>query len=319
MLESIFNWHDYLELNIDLKHLQTEEEAFNHWKEVGLEQMRLCNKKQLNVCNEFGNEIICYIPYYYYLIKNNLFFENKITTYQGMKPFYCFLKSEQIIEKNEKRYWLRPEDRPFLVNTCEHNEVFNEKFRENFNYIDFYKNKFFVYEKPLLIIHNKYNNEWSEKPINFLDKNTLQEIFLKLKNKYQIVYIRPKVRNQNKGYSDDHTDFVDDLKDYELIEEKFKEEIITFYDLLDNNKYTYNELILHLFSNCKNYICVQGGNSYLISYFFQNMIVYHKRGDEITQTRNTYNGWIQKMNNIKDKNLIVCNNYEILLDKLQIF
>jgi hypothetical protein len=86
-----FIWSDYIELNKDLTNIKTKKDAEKHWNTIGMKQMRLCNKLQLNVINEFGNEIVLYIPYYYYLYSNNLLFDNKITTYKVMKPFNCFL------------------------------------------------------------------------------------------------------------------------------------------------------------------------------------------------------------------------------------
>ena len=68
--------------------------------------MRLCNKKQLEVINEFSNELLLYIPYYYYLYNNNLLFDNKIITYKGMKPLYYFINTDNIIEKEETIYFL---------------------------------------------------------------------------------------------------------------------------------------------------------------------------------------------------------------------
>lgn len=83
MVKNLFVLEDYKELNKDIT-FNTDEEYMNHWNEIGLHQMRLCNKKQLIVNNEFGNEIVLYICYYYYLFVNNLLFDNKITTYKGM-------------------------------------------------------------------------------------------------------------------------------------------------------------------------------------------------------------------------------------------
>ena len=64
---TIFIWDIYsLKMNI-----KTKEDAEKHWNKIGMKQMRLCNKLQLNVVNEFGNEIVLYIPYYYYLYSNH--------------------------------------------------------------------------------------------------------------------------------------------------------------------------------------------------------------------------------------------------------
>ena len=96
--KELFNYNDYIELNKDLTHLKNNEDILNHWNNIGIKQMRLCNKKQLEIINEFGNETILYLPYYYYLYKNNLLFDNKIITYKGMKPFYYFLDTNNTVK-----------------------------------------------------------------------------------------------------------------------------------------------------------------------------------------------------------------------------
>jgi hypothetical protein len=330
-----FIWNDYLELNTDLKDIKTKEDAENHWNNFGIKQMRLCNKLQLNVINEFGNELILYIPYYYYLYSNNLLFDNKITTYKGMKSFYCFLDTNKhIIEKEDKRHWVNYFDRPFLVNNNEHVQHFDDSFRKMVNYKDFYKNdNEFLFDKPMLIVHNKYNVEWGEKPINFFSLESLDKIFSTLSDKYQIVYIRPKNSFiSNSGYSYDENNIVDELQDYELIENKYKNTVITFNSILEKyqiysllkkySDYTYNKIILKLFSNCENYICIQGGSAYLTSYFFKKMLILHIRGDEITNhnfNNNCYNGWVLNMNNEPNKVLTVCRHNDDVTNNLHIF
>ena len=65
-INNLFNWKDYVELNPDINNCENDDkietnEAEQHWKNIGSNQMRLCNNKQLEVVNEFGNEIILYV------------------------------------------------------------------------------------------------------------------------------------------------------------------------------------------------------------------------------------------------------------------
>ena len=73
-----------------------------------------------------------------------------------------------------------------------------------------------------------------------------------------------------------------------------------------------------LYSNCENYISVQGGSSHLISYFYKKIIILHKKGDEVKS--GCYNGWY-KNNNYKEENkkLIICKNENQILQNLNIF
>jgi len=314
----MFNYADYLELNKDLTWLHTKEDAEKHWVDIGSKQMRLCNKKQLEIIDEFGNEVILYIPYYFYLYKKELLFDNKIKTYKGMKAFYYFLNDNCIIEKNVRRHYIPPNQRPLLINDDDHVKKFNENYWVQPPYKSIYKNNIIYFDKPILVIHNKYNIEWGKIPYNFLNLEILRSIFNKLHDKYQIIYIRPSNKMPDENFSYDHNIIVDEFGDYELIENEFKDKVITYNNLIKKLNYTYNELLLMLYSNCENYISVQGGSAYLMSYFFNKMIVLHKKGAEVRA--GSYDGWF-KNNNYKEENkkLIICNNEDEIMQNLNVF
>jgi len=308
--KDLFNWKDYIDLNPDIKkYVKTKDEAINHWKNIGLKEMRLCNKKQLEVINEFGNELVLYIPYYYYLYKKGLLFDNKITTYKGMRPYYYFVKPENIIEKNKPREWIATEDRNLIVNNYEHIDNFDYKFWIPPPYKQHYKNNVFKYNKPLLIIHNKYNIEWHTAPINFINESVLDDILSMLVDKYQIIYIRPSNKKNildTKGFSTDHNTIKEDLQDFELIRSKYNDKVIIFDDLLEKHNYSYNELKLMIYANCDNYVCTQGGGSHFTIYFFDKMSILHKYGRELE--RGAYTGWYLKGNDMKNKIIKVATN-----------
>ena len=147
-------------------------------------------------------------------------------------------------------------------------------------YREVYKNSYFIYDKPLLIIHNKYTIEWGENPINYIDKKTLIEICSMCKDKYNIIYLRPNIGNivNDKGSSYDL-----DLNEEEIFNEY---DVINGNNLYNDSKDKYNinnfnhfQLLLH--SCCDKYISVQGGNSVLASYFGGTNIVYAIKGKEL--------------------------------------
>ena len=315
--KNLFNYKDYLKLNKDLIYLNNKKNAEQHWVDIGSKQMRLCNKKQLEVNNEFGNEVILYIPYYFYLYTNNLLFDNKIITYKGMKPFYYFLDDNCIIERNIQRTYIFPNNRPLLINDNEHVKNFNINFWIQPPYKSIYKNNIILFDKPILVIHNKYNIEWGIKSINCFNLNILRTIFNKLEDKYQIIYIRPSNKVIDPNFSYDHNTILDNFNDDELIENEFKDKVIIFNNLIKKFNYTYNELLLMLYSNCENYISVQGGSTYLINYFFNKMIILHKQGDEIKA--GSYDGWYKNNYKEENKNLIICKNEEEIIENLNIF
>ena len=320
-INNLFNWKDYVELNPDINNCENDDkietnEAEQHWKNIGSNQMRLCNNKQLEVVNEFGNEIILYVPYYYYLHENN-----KITTYKGMKPFYYFMKPENIIEKNKPRKWITPKERYLVVNNDEHVKEFDKRFWLAPPYKQIYKNNIFKYDKPLLIIHNKYNIEWNLFPINFIKESVLDKILSGLVDKYQIIYIRPSNKKNilnTKGYSEDSNMITEDLKDFELIKSKYNNKVIIFDDLLEKHNYSYNELKLMIYANCDNYICTQGGGSHFTTYFFEKMSLLHINGNELGC--GAYDGWYMTVNNINNKILKISTNEPEFIDNtIQLF
>jgi len=310
---NIFIWQDYIELNADLD-IKTEIEAKEHWNNIGFNQLRLCNKKQLIVRNEFGNELVLFIPYYYYLYINNLLFDNKIYTYFGMRPYYFFVKPENIIERNEIRSYTHPSNNFLLINNLEYVTHFNKKFWIPPPYISIYKNNIVEHDKPLLIIHNKYNIEWDIMAYNYIDVQTLDKILSLLVDKYQIIYIRQSNNVINKGFSIDSNAVLNDLEDYQLIKQKYSN-VLLFNDILEKNNYSYNELVVKVFSDCTDYISVQGGNSYLISYFAKKMAIYHKVGGEIGSNYNAYEGWFTYMNEY-EKNILVSDDYNSFIDNI---
>ena len=318
-MNRMYCYQDYITLNPDLQHLN-EKEAIIHWNTLGYAAMRLCNKAQLDVVSEFGDEIVLYASYYYYLVKNGLFFNNKITTYKGMKDYYYFIDKSNIIEKDDLRKWIPEKKRPLLVNNGAHCHKFNTKYWYPVPYKLHFKNSKFVYDKPLMIIQNKYNIEWRNAPINFFSVDTLDTMFSLLKDKFQIIYIRPSntIINMDKYlFSDDHNTICEQLKDFELIKSKYNNDVLIFDDLLLKEKVSYNHLKLELFASCDNYISVQGGCAYFSSFFFKNMLILHKKGHEISAGE--YSGWFMDTYPVANKNLQVAQTESQLIELLDIF
>jgi hypothetical protein len=294
----------YKKLNPDLKDLE-KNELIIHWQTKGIYEKRLYSEKQLIVSNEFGNEVIFYIPYFYYLYKNNLLFDNKITTYNGMRPFYYFLKQEQLIEISLKRRHNRlVEIFPFINNLLSDTSEYGQlEIDRTCMLPPPYKNLYEInpLDKPLLILHNKGVTDLCSMQ-NYIQVDILDLLFDKLKNKYQIIYIRPKNSWELNGFSSDK-EFIqnENIKDYDydLIKNKHCN-IITIDNLCKKyNSMQYNDIILQLYSSCENYISAQGGSSWLMTYFYKQMVIYHKEGGE----KECYfdPSWMYQMNDFKNK------------------
>ena len=251
---------------------------------------------------EFGYELQLVIPYAYYLYKNNLLKQTASTFFT--KELYYFSNNHQ--EKYSKRECIEPNNVPNKyphVTELNYDEYLPPPYKENF------KNDYFIFDKPIMIIHNKYNEEWLGPPVNFIDKDTLEKIFSTFHSKYQIIYIRPQ---SNNIVSDGCEIF--DLKEKELF---------SVYGILDGNelykevkdKYNisnFNHFQLLLHSNCDHFISVQGGNSVLASYFGGTNIIFAREGHELQC--NSYNSHYKKYSNC---NVMHSNNYAEFIELIK--
>lgn len=131
-------------------------------------------------------------------------------------------------------------------------------------YREFYRvsdSRDYVYDKPLLIINNKYTREWSDDPVNFIPIDILDKLLTHLEDRYQVVYSRPIGDDAN--YSKDD-DAMLQLDEYTMITEKHPQ-VLLFQDII--GEHTYNQAQLMLHANCENFISVHGGMSLLCSMF----------------------------------------------------
>ena len=230
---------------------------------------------------EFGYELACVLPYAYHLHTTG---ELRTTT-SATKTNDMYYFSQVHHELYPTRQEGHPLNVPNPGINCEHmnyDKWTPPPYKEHFKGFDF------GITKPLLIIHNKYNQEWGGSPTNFLDIQILEKIFKLLHNKFQIIYSRP-------GNS-----FIvgDRAIVYDLVGEST---LCCTYGVLESSKLfvkfqkdfnNFNHFQLCLHANCDHFISVQGGNSYLASYFGGSNIVYAIRGEEVCH--NSFGGYFRK-------------------------
>lgn len=221
-----------------------------------------------DVCCEFGYELALVLPYIYYIhVSGKL---NSTISSKNTKELYYF--SEKHVEKYDIRKFKRIDKLP---NTTLSQDTFNYEEYLPPPYKKVFKNEEFIFEKPLLIIQNKYNTEWGGPPINFIDVNTLSKIFELCHNRYTIVYNRPKSKNiinDNSLHLD--LDELNILKKYDIIDAN---DLYERYEC----KYNFNHFQLLLHANCDHFISVQGGTSAFCCYFGGTNIIFGRRGPEI--------------------------------------
>jgi len=224
---------------------------------------------------EFGYELIAVVPWAYYLhTKGEL---TETISVKDMAPFYYF--SPHHTEVDKRRHWDNMEIAKDIPNIRIHTPQLNTEKWTPPPFKEYYKNDTFKFDKPTLIVTNKYNIEWGGPPVNFIDLDTLQWIFENYQDKYQIIYSRflPQM-----GY-DDTVDTMD-LGEFKVVREYPK--VMTIQQLYNHANYTsknitYNELQLKLYANCDKFITVQGGQPVLASYFGGVNIIFARKGQEL--------------------------------------
>ncbi|HKG06151.1 MAG TPA: hypothetical protein VKB19_06835 [Pedobacter sp.] len=227
--------------------------------------------KELAFSGEFAPELQFALPFAYWHYKNGT------------------LKSTNAAKFTKELYFFSPE----------HTESFETRSNEgNYNYEmprilysqnydmkkwepvplkETYSNAIYVYDKPVLIIANRYNMEWDGPPISFYSIENLELIISKLKHKYTIVYNRPRPQNITMDNSD-----IYDMNEFDWLEKEHPE-VILMEDLFRENKAkanNFNHLQLMIYANANKFISIHGGTATLASYFGGTNLILSKRGPE---------------------------------------
>ncbi|WP_162054846.1 hypothetical protein [Pontibacter pamirensis] len=228
--------------------------------------------KIVDYYGEFQQELSFILPFAYWHHLNGTL--KQTVSCKNTKEFYFFS------DNHEERYSERD-----AVSNYGNFEVPNMTHNISFSYAKWtrvplkerYQNTTFLYDKPLLVIANKYNVEWDESPVNFLSIALLNKIISKYKNKYQIVYNRPLYAH----IVPDNSEILD-LNEYKWLQETHPE-VIVLKDLYKRHSASlknFNHLQLLVYANCSHFISVHGGTAALASYFGGTNIILSKKGIE---------------------------------------
>jgi hypothetical protein len=241
--------------------------------------------KDFDIVGEFGVELAVIIPHIKWLSDNQML--GNISIYEKMEPFYYFAKNFKV-KQNKKR---APQIMS-IPNGQYHLKQLNLSQYSPPPYKQIYKNNIFTYNKPILVICNKHTTEWGKPPINFIDIETLINLIEKFYNKYEIFYNNPFCH-----IVDDNSAYIP-LNEIPIIRDKFPNVHIMqneFTLLKDQVNSNFNMYQLMVYSNCSNFISVQGGSAVFCSYFGGKNLILAKRGDELKV--NSYNNWFSKLSN----------------------
>ena len=265
----------------------------------------LGNKKMINVdvnACEFGYELCMVLPYVYHHFEQ----KNKINlrTCSNMKPFYYFLPENSVEYHYEKRRSTLPigtkirslhEKNPDRTEwLCPSYKTVYEKYSLNIEF-----------KKPLLLISNKYTDEWGQEPVNYLSTDCLDKLFESFSQNYDIIYNRVKSKNI---IGDDQNNL--DLNESSLL--KKYENVYDMNEILEKEDYDFNTLQLIILSKAENKISVQGGTSILSSLTGGNNLVYAVKGGELSC--DAYTSWYKDFSGCSVKNF---SSYDSLIQSAE--
>ena len=235
--------------------------------------------------NEFTWDMVRALPTCYYLEVNKI--EYTLSHKPNLSSLYYFVKNKQEVNKFSPH---NPHDTYSLQGPHLQNWL-PPPIKKDFQGI-------LNFQKPTLVINNKYSKEWQRSPKNFIDIETLDCIFSKFKDQYQILYIRPK-QEKSKDYYHDENEVLE-FNDYQFIKENHPE-VTTIYDLLDkNNDLNFNTMQFAMHATSDKHISVSGGNACLSAYFGGHLIIYDV-GCNDGSIRGIWksNSWLSKLSGSK--------------------
>lgn len=276
----------------------------------------------IDVCPEFGYEIVCSIPYAYWLHKQNKL--DKVITCKDMKPFYFFCPNV------EEKYSHRSIDNSTngvqnLPNKWIHHNA-KATFGKDYNdlsetdkikangwldysqwecppYKEYYSKNTIDLPENFIVICNRYNLEHGQKPVGFFDIECLYNMITLLTEKgYSVIYKRPS----NTEFATDPNELVNInitanvegigmITDYDLIRRLDNAYLLD--DIVKNNEGTYNEIQLKVFSRSSGFISMGGGSSSLSSCFGVPVIIYVNASGDTRPGYFDENSYFRKLSN----------------------
>jgi len=228
--------------------------------------------KVISYQGEFQQELCFVLPFAYWHYLNGTL--QKTISSKSTKELYFFSANHE--EIFEKRIW-QHNNTNFEFPNMTHCISFNYSKWTQVPLKKVFSNSLFSYEKPILIIANKYNIEWDNKPLNFLDKTALATIIETYGDKYQVIYNRPLTTE----IISDNSDILD-LDEFDWLKKKYPG-VLLMQDLYAQHRKSvnnYNHLQLLVYANCQHFISVHGGAAALSSYFGGINIIFSNSGIE---------------------------------------
>lgn len=299
---------------------------------------------------EFGIELTLTLPYAYWLHKQGQL--EKVITSKGMKPFYFFC------DNVEEKYDVRTIDNeqagmnkipnPWIYGFKENAALYKDTWKDWYKFVDvergcgildysqwqmpdfniqYKSDSRFKFDRPFIVIANRYNFEHGHPPLGYFDIECLYNIFEYLISKgYAVVYKRPDNRE---GFPLDQNEVttvmnncilqadvagIGIINDYELT--KYFEHVYLINDIKDKYKesLTYNEIQLKLFANASGFITIAGGGSTLFPCMFKKPTVTYFGREMAESKRDRFFYTSDGTKNIKNYHFVLNPNLTVHVD-----
>jgi hypothetical protein len=274
--------YKFLTLIVIVRYKKIPKEYFYYYRETficQLTQWKYCFKdyiskpkyKSITFNGEFAPELQFALPFAYWHYKNGTLKSTNSSKYTSELYFFSPDHSEIFEGRSNEANYNFEMPRVLYSQDYDMNKWAPVPLKAH------YRNEIYKYEKPILIIANRYNSEWDGPPISFYSIDALEYIITELKGQYTIIYNRPRPQNITMDNSD-----IYDMDEFEWLAEKHPE-VILMEDLFKENKgnaSNFNHLQLMVYANAEKFISIHGGTATLASYFGGTNLILSKQGPE---------------------------------------
>lgn len=227
--------------------------------------------KKISFSGEFTPDLAFALPFAYWHFKNGTLLQTEGAKYTSELYFF----SPEHLETFDSR--TTPGNYNFETPRILYSQNYNMSKWAQVPLKEVYGNDIYRYNKPILIIANRYNMEWDGPPISFLSIALLDELINSYKAEYQIIYNRPRPENITNDNSD-----IYDLNEYDWIEQQHPE-VLLMENMFKQNlgkARNFNHFQLMVYANAEHFISTHGGTGALASYFGGVNILLSKKGPE---------------------------------------
>ena len=243
----------------------------NQLKYIYKDYINKSKYKEITFNGEFAPELQFALPFAYWHFKNGTLKSTNSSKFTKELYFFSTNHSENFeTRSNEGNY-------NYEVPRVLYSHDYDMSKWESVPLRDVYANDIYKYDKPVLIIANRYNMEWDGPPISFYDIDTLKFIIDTLKDQYTIIYNRPRPENITMDNSD-----IYDMDEYAWLDSNYPQ-VILMENLYKENKAeanNFNHLQLLVYANASKFISIHGGTATLASYFGGTNLILSKQGPE---------------------------------------